>query len=388
MTANLFSSFRNAKPVDGKAALPLNLTVEEVFEEGMVTRTLNLDGQEIIFTAMRLRRPLHVHGPVSRSLLANLEEFQEAWTTWLPAHYGIVSITAASEIETQPSRRDRAAFAFSGGIDATYSLVRHTTGSAGRRTLKPVVAALIKGFDIGLADDAAFAIAQRGAEATLERIGVPIAIIETNWKSDLCYDWRMEHATGLAACMVQFAGLADAAVIGGDEGYDKVDIPWGSNAVSNPLLSSDTMPLRTEGSGFTRSERVGFLVEQNAPMDHLRVCWENAQTGSNCGICEKCIRSQLNFLAVGAEPRGFEKRANWWRVATIPSRSLGDNYFLNETLAAAKRRGIKGAWRYAVMAGMAKNILLAPKTSLTRAIKNAIRRNEPLYRRLKKAFKK
>jgi hypothetical protein len=409
MKQSAISAFQNSTPAN--PVLPLDLFVTETFGDGEVVRTMRLGETEIffrtrsehlppplktwdfaviasIFTAMRLRRPLHVHGPVSHSLLANLEEFQEAWATWMPRQYGIVEIICDSEPEPEIVHPGKAVFAFSGGVDATFSLVRHTAGKAGRRTLVPEVAVLVHGFDIGLDEPQAIATATASARATLETLGVPMAIIETNWKTDLCYDWRMEHATGLIACLAQFAGLADTAVIGGDEGYDNVDIPWGSNPVSNPLLSSDSLAVRTEGSGLTRSERVGFLVEQNAPLENLRVCWENAHSGSNCGTCEKCIRSQLNFRANGAEPQGFVRLAEWWRIATIPSRSAGDNYFLREALAVAKRRGVKGAWRYAVQLGILKNTLFWPKTYAMRALKTAIRRNEPLYRTLRKALGK
>lgn len=409
MNETLFSSFRKAR--DGAVLLPLDLRVTETRGEGEVTRTLDLGGKEVfyrvhgavlpqplrtwdfaviasIFTAMRLRRPVHVHGPVSRSLLANLEEFQEAWAVWLPAQYGVVPIWAEAEIEPDRVHADKGMFAFSGGVDATYSIARHLFQEAGRRTLEPAAAALVHGFDIDLAQQGAFAVARRSAEQTLSGLGVPLSIVETNWKTNLCYDWRMEHASGLAACLFQFEGLAGTAVIGGDEGYDNVDIPWGSNPVSNPLLSSQSMVVRTEGSGCTRSDRLGLLVKLGVHLDHLRVCWENAETGSNCGICEKCIRTQVNFRAVGAEPRGFLRQAEWWRVATIPSRSLGDNYFLREALAVAKRRGVGGNWRYAVRLGIAKNTLMSPITFPIRAAKNAVRRHEPLYRYLRKVLKK
>ena len=36
-------------------------------------------------------------------------------------------------------------------------------------------------------------------------------------------------------------------------------------------------------------------------MENLRVCWEGPQRDRNCGVCEKCIRTKLEFLANGLE---------------------------------------------------------------------------------------
>src|SRR5262245_33053912 len=46
-----------------------------------------------IFTAMREDRPVHVDGPVTATLLRNLEEFQEVWALWRP-RFRPVPITA------------------------------------------------------------------------------------------------------------------------------------------------------------------------------------------------------------------------------------------------------------------------------------------------------
>ena len=385
----------------------LLLSVTEIRDEGSVTRNMDLDGQSIyfrvtgpvlpeplgtwdfaviasIFTAMRKGRPLHVLGPVSRSLLRNLEEFQEAWATWLPKQYKVIAVTADQEIDyVSRNPADEGVFAFSGGLDATFSLLRHLRAQAGRRTVKPVVAVLVHGFDLPLSNKKALSVARTSAETILATTKVPLSFVETNWKRDLCYNWRMEHASGLAACLNQFNGVANIAVIGGDEGYDKVDIPWGSNPVSNPLLSSDAMPFRTEGSSYTRSERLAFIAENSDLATHIRVCWEAAETGANCGTCEKCIRTQMNFRAVGVEPSGFTKKAGFWRTAFIPTRSLGDNYFLMEAQKAARRRGIYGWWRVAGYIGILKNIILSPVVYIKNALKSTIRQNERLFTLIK-----
>jgi hypothetical protein len=416
MAALATSIYRNsdqvlARTCARRAVEPLYLTVTETFSRDHVMRTMTLNGKTIffktiaeplppplqswdfavlagIFTAMRLGRPLHVQGPVSRTLLRNLEEFQEAWAVWLPDLYQVVEVVADREVELRPATEGAGVFAFSGGIDSTFSLLRHVRKKAGRRTIRPVAAVLIKGFDIPLRHQQAFTIAHSSARTMLQELGVRLAVVESNWKADLCYNWDMEHATGLAACLNQFAGLADVAVLGGDEGYDKIETPWGSNVITNPLLSTASLSLRTEASGFTRSERLAFVVANSNLAPYLRVCWENAHTGTNCGVCEKCIRTQLNFRAIGAQPEGFLRTAGLLRIATIPQKSVGDDYWLHEAQRAASQRGIHGAWRAASRIAFAKYIMLFPFILAKEKLIRIIRRDEGIYFRVKRMVKR
>lgn len=401
---NIRPALSAVNPLPPQAML---LSVSEERSDTSVTRTMTLDGQSIyfrvtgphlppklelydfavlasVFTAMRKNRPLHVLGPVSANLLRNLEEFQEAWATWLPDLYHVVPITADKEVEIlDADKGKRGVFAFSGGLDSTFALLRHARHKAGRRNIEPAIAVLIQGFDLPLGNAQALGTARQSAEAVLEGLDVPLSVVETNWKRDLCYYWQMEHIAGLAACMNQFNGIADVAVIGGDEGYDYVYVPWGSNQITNDMLSG-AMNLWTEGSGFTRSERLAFITQNSDLAPRIRVCWKCADTGRNCGVCEKCIRTQLNFRAIGLEPEGFDRKAGFLRIATIPTHSIDDNYPLIEAQRVASRRKIRGWWRLAAYIAITKNILLAPALIAKDRIKDAIRRNERLYNAIKR----
>ena len=78
-----------------------------------------------------------------------------------------------------------------------------------------------------------------------------------------------------------------------------VTIPWGSNPVTSPLLSSARMRMVQPGAGTTRTEKVRAIGGLDSVRSHIRVCWQGDQLGRNCGRCEKCVRSKVNFLAAG-----------------------------------------------------------------------------------------
>src|SRR5690606_2523249 len=128
----------------------------------------------LVFPAMREGADLRIDGPVSKSLLRNIEAFQEIWSVMVP-DYRQVDIRAAEERDDLPSRGDNSAVvAVSGGLDGYFTFLRHWTGRAGRRNRSLKAALLVHGFDIPLGDEDAFAIARHDVAAALDDAGVPV----------------------------------------------------------------------------------------------------------------------------------------------------------------------------------------------------------------------
>src|SRR5688572_20760340 len=86
-----------------------------------------------LIVAMREGRPVHVEGPVTEALIRGLEEFQEAWALWR-TKYTPVRITADQIVPVETASTRRGMFAFSGGVDGTFALLRHHKARAGLRT--------------------------------------------------------------------------------------------------------------------------------------------------------------------------------------------------------------------------------------------------------------
>lgn len=314
-----------------------------------------------IFLAMRERRSLHVAGPVSRVLLRNLEEFQEIWSIWQPRDYGAVSVTADEERESvSPENGRDGVFAFSGGVDSAATLIRHCGGDMGRRTVHPLAAILVHGFDIPLSEQMAFDTAKGAAEAILSEMNVPLSIVRTNWRETIRKRWEMEFGAGLAACLHQFAGLAAVGVLGSNEDYSRLVLPWGANPVTNHLLAGGTFAIQTECGGLTRTDRVGIIARRPDIASRLRVCWEDTRSGRNCGKCEKCIRTNLNFLANGLEPYCFERRPTLREILGIRARNRAQIVLLEEIASFARKRGIDDPWVSALAVSIAMNKLLRP----------------------------
>ena len=318
-----------------------------------------------LITAMREGRPVHVDGPVTGELLRNLEEFQEAWAMWRSV-YRRVPITADQILSTEPTSSRRGVFAFSGGVDGTFALLRHHSGRAGLRTVRPVCAMMVHGFDIPLAAQQAFDRAHADVAEMMRVLGVPLTTVRTNWRALNDKNWTMEYHVALSACLYQFRGLANVGVCGAGEDYAQMVVPWGSNPVTNHLLSGGGFQVHTEGLGFTRTGRVRLICDYPDVARKLRVCWEGPITGENCGRCEKCIRTKLNFMASKQEPLCFDGKPTRGQILGLAARNPVQLAFLREILATARTNGIDEPWVSSLALAIAKNRALAPGRNLER----------------------
>lgn len=299
----------------------------------------------VLFGAMRRRQDIHIDAPVSKSLLDNLEEFQAAFSMWLP-QLNKVDIVAQSETSSAPAApADDAVVAFSGGVDASFTAYRHLFRKAGKRHKNLKTAVLVHGFDIPPDNEEAFRRAADTAQTILDGTGLSIASVRTNLKPLLGFSWEQAFVAALGACLHQFSANHGTALIASGESYVDAVYPWGSNPATNHLLGSDFMRFVTDGSGFSRTQKVGFIADWPAARDNVRVCWEGPITGRNCGRCEKCIRTILNFRAVGAPlTRAFPVDVSDDQIRDLKLRRPIHLALFVEIYEAARSRGLAGSW--------------------------------------------
>jgi len=333
----------------------------------------------LIFHAMRCRSDLHVAGPVSARLLENLEEFQRAWAKWRPDLYTPVQVTAEVEVEAVASNSRDAVLTYSGGVDANFSLVRHASGAAGRqgRTLKAAV--LVHGFDIPLDKPEMFTVARLNAEEILGPFGVPLCQVVTDWRQ-VGTKWESEFGTGLVSCLCQFNGVASIGLIGSDEDYGSLVLPWGSNPVTNPFLSSEDFTVTTDGTGYSRCEKVALIATFPNVTDRLRVCWEHptaeAGKGGNCGQCEKCLRTKMNFLANRSSPgRSLSDGVTNSQIRGLRLRNEVQLAYLDDILRSADLHEVNDDWVKALQVAVFRNRITLGLRRARRWVGQAVRRS-------------
>jgi hypothetical protein len=216
----------------------------------------------------------------------------------------------------------------------------------------------------------------------LNGLGVPLTVIRTNWREVAEGDWEMEHMAALAACLHQFAGLCDVGILGSDLTYAFNFEPWGSSPSTDPLLAGGRFAIRIEGQAIWRTARAALIARFPSLMRNIRVCWAGPLTGANCGRCEKCIRTQLNFLVLGIDPGvAFPVRATRRHILLLNARHPGTLSYLTDIRRTALATGAAGWWRTPATINWKLNTAILPLRPVLSPILRPLRRLRTLVRR-------
>ena len=300
----------------------------------------------ILFCAMCRGTDLHVHGTVSPSLLRNLEEFQAAWIGWNSARYHRIRIQADNEREDEPAPGDDAAMTFSGGLDSCFTAWRHVKGDPGRRKRKLQAAVMVHGFDIPLDEVETFQRAAENSRHLTDDLGLELIPVACNIR-EFDHEWQQSHGAGLASCLHLLRNRFPVGLIAGSHAYAGLRFPWGSNPVTDPLLSSSSFALVYDGAEFTRREKAREVAGWSEAMTRMRVCWEGEHKDRNCGRCLRCIGTAICF-AVEQKPipaslpiESLETAIHRLESVHIKPVALTR---LEELLVIAKNSRIKAPW--------------------------------------------
>ncbi len=325
---------------------------------GLLSDTLDPYVVAALFKAMGEGSDLVVHGAVSPSLLRNLQEFMEVWAHWQPDKYRRIVIKPDEEREPQrPGESTKALAAFSGGVDASFTVYRHKKGLAGRLTRNVVAGVMAHGFDIPLEDHDAFTLALHKAGLILGSIGLDLIPVVTNFREiNAKWYYTETHGAGVASCLLLLQGGYSYGLIGSTEPYNSLVIPWGSNPITDRMLGSDSFTIIHDGAAYTRSEKIRTIAQWPEALKYLRVCWQGEHKDRNCGQCEKCIRTILNFRVLGVDlPECFERDVSDSQILRMRNLGSVPLAYLEEILATAKNRELEGSWIKALQTCITRN---------------------------------
>ena len=173
---------------------------------GYSCQSPNFDGIlfAVIFHAMQEGFDVKVDGPVSLEAILNVNEFQSAWSSWKPKRYKKISVYASELIDSTAPKLNQAISAFSGGVDATFTLFNHCPAATGSH--RPVQACmLVHGFDISINNTAAFERVRQKYEAMHTSLGIKTFYVSTNIKALQLQDWEDSFAAQLVSCLQLFS---------------------------------------------------------------------------------------------------------------------------------------------------------------------------------------
>ena len=326
-----------------------------------------------LFTIMKLPEDLRVHGEVSPSLLRNLVEFQDAWSCWNPAKYHRIEISADIEREQPRAKTDQAIMGFSRGADSSFTAWRHHTGRAGRQQRNLVAGVMIHGFDIPLEETDVFAQAAETARIMLASLDMELIPIATNFR-EIGGTWEDACGAGLASGLALLKGRYNTGLIASSEDYAGLVFPWGSNPLTDGLMSSNSFQVITDGSALTKMAKIKEINAWPEARQHLRVCLDG-RYADNCCRCIKCTRNILlfRFLGLGL-PECFDRDLSDTDILRMRIYDP-DVITINERLVKqARATSISASWVRALQFSMMINRLrlralrITPLRKIMRAI--------------------
>jgi hypothetical protein len=301
-----------------------------------------LDGfvNAVIFYAMGANQDIRVDGRMSRSALLNLAAFQEAWCRWKPDIYKPIKIEPLSITDDAPRAKAQSIAAFSGGADAIFTALRH---AGDQSALNSVM--LVHGFDVPTGRGDQFSKLMERERPLLQRLNLRPRVVRTNIAELRLQNWHDSFLAQLSCCLHNYSHEFRFGVAGGGEPYDALVLPWGQNPCTDHLLSGDAFSIIHDGAGFSRTEKIAVIAKDPVATRAVKVCWEAADLSTNCGTCEKCVRTRLNFKAVGIDsPSCFAGEITPDQIRLIQFGNESQRAAFREILDYADSHALRGDW--------------------------------------------
>ncbi len=308
-----------------------------------------LDGHvlAILLYASSRGKNLKVHGALSHALLRNMEEIQLAWCLWRPEVYKKIDIIPDRIDNTRKIvGEEKAISAFSGGVDAMFTALRHTRmlPESTRYPLRSTL--MVHGFDVDIYNYEGFNNLTKRVQPILSELNLDLRTLRTNSRELKLQEWDDSHAFELAACLHMYSDEFEFGMIGSTDCYDALVTPWGSNPVTDHFLSGSKLSIIHDGAGFSRTDKVAEIIKHKIACKVLKVCWAGADQSGNCGVCEKCVRTRLNFLAAGSNktPECFPNELDMKLIAGMQLQTYGHFAEVESISQYAKKHNVSGQW--------------------------------------------
>jgi len=278
----------------------------------------HLDGFIAVLLPALLRADgaVHVAGTLTREIVRNLIDASEGWENWNVDHYRALRISADCIIDPPvPTLSPRAAFAWSGSLRSTHTLVRHYARSVpGAVQVARIVHVIgLQGDARTVSTDAIAAEVNKHAE----RLGATAECVVTN-----------AHEVGLVETEMGVLPVIAAALH-----LTATDLKLGFHARRWPfsaqlryprpepafpdVFCGSRMLIRADGGATTPTQMVRE-VREHAPflLAAISGCSERPRFTSPCGACSGCIITSLAFAAAGTSHHPFAP-ANRIEVARL-----------------------------------------------------------------------
>ena len=236
---------------------------------------------------------LQVESDLDARLAANMERIQPI----ARQHWGLKGARVVADRLVDRARTGGDAMFFTCGVDSFYAL----------KTCRDAIGRLIfvRGLNINLVDpndDQRWDPARDGVADVARELGIPATFPETNLRLHPIVSqvgWDLSHISAIAGIAHAMAPVIARIHVAGSEER----LPYGSDPSLDPLWGSSAVDVVNEGSEPSRLEKVRAIADWPLVHRHLSVCYESRGSEINCGVCMKCVGTQLRLEIIGARDR-------------------------------------------------------------------------------------
>lgn len=315
----------------------INFTVEGI--ELLPTTDANFAVWALLPIAMRKGFNIQINRPIDPQVATNAEHLSRIWEMWVPSLYRSISVSGKGEWSRASRARLRCVHLYSGGVDSTFSILKHSDPQKRGHVLT------VYGFDYrrGDKDEDNFAKLIAKTDPLLEKLNYQRVVVRTNANR---IPTALTHGTSLAACLFLLSDLFEEGTIAADltHAQDMVAFPWGTNHIANQYLAGSDFAIRTV-CAVGRTEKLAAIAASEIGLPFLSCCRQEDALPANCGICSKCVRTKAMLVAaIGRVPEIFIDNTfdeNLMRNLNIESRFERAELF--DLYSFAKERGLVDA---------------------------------------------
>ena len=301
--SQLFKSFSNEKLLipsiqievtkDGRHRISTNISKKNVFFESKTNLVPDATAFAcaFLFPALKSNAHLIIEGKVHAHWLQNVDTISNYANNW----WGFPTPNITAHTKEASSPPNNAALFFTGGVDSFYSLLNTP------RKLCALI--FIEGYDVPIKDRNRLMKVRSRLSNIASIKKVELITIRTNIREHKYFNrvgWPITHGAALAAagyCLsnhFRYFYIASTDVTGPHGSHPELDNKWSSGQIF----------FINHGVDKSRLEKVAAIVQDDLVAQHLRVCWQNTSEDLNCGVCEKCVRTQFQIFC--AKPDFFQ----------------------------------------------------------------------------------
>lgn len=282
---------------------------------------------------MGLAETIEITGELTQTAIESFYSAQDALLEKHP-HLARIELQHKGELVNVEHRSDRkVASFFSGGLDSAYTAEK----------IKEITTLIaVWGFDIQVWNEKHWNLSSTLLEEHVKELGKELIYVKTNIReiSNGLLSWGRDfHGSALAGVANSLAGQLETVYISSTHSEDTNR--WGQFPLLSRSFCTNYQQIVEYGPEVRTAKA---LALKDIPSSvYVRVCYRNITGKANCGKCQKCIRTRLEFGLVNAKfrPLGLETKPGFKTLLKL--RIEGNDYnFFKDSLGYAREKNFKG----------------------------------------------